>query len=111
MKIALSVNYVLDVENRNDFYNVGNGYRRDDIVKELSVKFPNEIKLSENVKGIRNGEVACVPLYENKNCVRCDCCGKYLSLSKELPLSLDCPTEANGRTLCGSCVWELRGEL
>ena len=108
MKIALNVSYVLDVEDRNDFYNIGNGSLRKDILEKLFDIFSEEITLSENVKGTRNSGIECVPIYENKNCVKCDCCGKYLSISKDLYLGLDYPTEVNGKKICNSCEWELR---
>ena len=108
MKIALNVSYVLDVEDRNDFYNIVNGSLRGDIINALFNTFPDEITLSENVKGTRNNGIACIPIYENKNCVKCDCCGKYLSISKDIYLGLDYPTEINGKNLCSSCEWELR---
>lgn len=112
MKIALTVNYILDVEDVNDFYtSAKDGGRKslESIDKELNDKFPKEIYLSEKVKGTRNC-LSNIPLVENKNCVKCDCCGKYLSISKNVYLGLDYLTEVNGRTLCKSCEWEFRPE-
>ena len=113
MKIALNVNYVLDVDDINDFYGVekGSGHKwLESIDRELNTRFPKEINISEKVKGTRSC-LSNIPLIENKNYVRCDFCGKYLSISKNVYLGLDSRTEIKGKNLCESCKWELEDEL
>jgi len=107
MKIALNVNYVLTFEDENDFYNA-NGSLRESIRKGLIDLFPEKITVSENVWGMLNNGRECIPIIENTNCVRCDCCGKYLSISEELYLGLDYPNRVNGSILCNSCEWDMR---
>lgn len=109
MKIALTVNYILDVEDKNLFYDSENKLLNS-LKSELNGRFPEELPLSENVKGARNC-LTYIPLTENKNYVRCDFCGKYLSISENLYLGLDCLTVIKGRNLCSGCKWELENEL
>ena len=110
MKIALTVNYILDVEDENVFYNSKTNKLLDSLKNELNGRFPEELALSENVKGVRNC-LTYIPLSENRNYVRCDSCGKYLSISENLYLGLDCLTVIKGRNLCLGCKWELENEL
>ncbi len=109
MIVSLTVNYVLEIDDRNDFYDE-KGRLLESMNEKLSSRYPKEIKLTENVKGKRNN-LTFVPLYEGKNCFRCSACGKYLSDLKYVYLGIDYCTEINGKKFCCSCAWEREDEL
>jgi len=110
LKISLTVNYVLDIDDRFDFYDSKSHKILECIDEELTIKFPKEVTLSEKVKGVRSS-LTYIPITENKSYVRCFGCGKYLSISENIYLGLDRITEINGKNYCSSCAWELKTEL
>lgn len=107
MLISLTVNYLLDVDSREDFFDAETGKLRDDISEKLNSLYPEKISLSENVEGRKNN-ITHVPLIENKNCYRCEGCGKLLSNSGAVWLGIDRYIQKDGKFYCTGCEWEMR---
>ncbi len=110
MIVSLTVNYVLEADDRNDFYDVNTGRLLESMHETLVSRYPKEIKLSDNVRG-RINDLTYVPLEEGKNCFRCSACGKYLSDLKYVYLGIDYWQEIDGEKFCCSCAWEREDEL
>lgn len=111
MDIMLTVSYSLKIP-RDQFFNSENGYVKAEMRKQLEKLFPKEISLMEDTVAQRE-HLMHMPLYENKNSLRCASCGKWLYIpGKELPqVCLEDCKIVKEIPLCPSCAWELEADF
>ena len=110
MDIMLTVSYALKIS-KDDFF-TESGKVKEEAKAQLEKLFPKEIALMENVIAERE-HLIHYPLYENKNCLRCASCGKWLYMPGKdyFPVSLDYCKMVKEIPLCFSCAWELEADL
>ena len=76
MDIMLTVSYSLKIS-KDDFFHPETGIVNEEMREKLEKLFPQEIALTEDTVAQRE-HLSHLPLYENKNCLRCASCGKWL---------------------------------
>lgn len=110
MDINLTVSYSLKIP-RDEFFQ-DSGEPKVEVLEQLKKLFPKEITLAEDAVAKRE-HLIHAPLYENKNCLRCASCGKWLYMpGKEyFQESLDYCKMVKEIPLCSSCAWELEADL
>lgn len=112
MSIMLTISYFLKIP-EDEFFVQETGYVKEVMQEQLEKIFPKEITLTDNVVAQRE-HLIHYPLCENKNCLRCVSCGKWLHMPNKECLSLvsleDCKM-IKGIPLCSSCAWELEADL
>ncbi|NBK93556.1 hypothetical protein D5278_16500 [bacterium 1XD21-13] len=111
MDIMLTVSYSLKIP-RDQFFNSKNGYVKAEIRKQLEKLFPKEISLLEDTVAQRE-HLIHMPLYENKNSLKCASCGKWLYMpEKEFSQAcLEYCKIVKDIPLCPSCAWELEADF
>lgn len=112
MNIMLTVSYSLKIS-EDEFFGSETGYVKEEMQEQMEKIFPKEITLTDSVVAQRE-QLIHYPLYENKNCLRCVSCGKWLRMPNKECLSLvsleDCKM-IKGIPLCSSCAWELEIDM
>lgn len=103
--LSLTVNYIIETEDRDDFFDCGR--LRPDIQEQLESRFPKQISLSPQVRGERHS-LTHMPMTEGQNFVRCALCGRPLSTSVALYLGLDAVTAIDGQPYCSSCAYDMK---
>lgn len=111
MDIMLTVSYCINIP-RDEFFETESGEVNEEIMERLETLFPKEIVLAKEVAAQRE-HLIHYPLIENKNSLRCVCCGRWLYMpDKEyLPVSLEYCQMVEGIPLCSSCAWELEADM
>lgn len=111
MDIMLTVSYCLKIQ-RDEFYCPENGHVKEEIEEQLENMFPKEVILTNNLTAQRE-HLMHIPLQENKNCLRCASCGKWLYMpGKEyLQEGLEYCRMVKNIPLCPSCAWELESDM
>lgn len=111
MDIMLTVSYSLKIP-KDEFFHPENGEVNKEIREKLKKLFPEEIALTENVVAQKE-HLIHYPLRENKNCLRCASCGKWLYMPgrEYLPVSLEYCKVVKEIPLCSSCAWELEKDM
>lgn len=111
MDILLTVSYSLKIP-KEKFFHPENGYVKEEIREQLEKLFPEEFVLAEDAVAQRE-HLIHNPLIENKNCLRCASCGKWLYMpGKEyLPGGLEYCKVVKEIPLCSSCAWELEKDM
>lgn len=111
MDIMLTVSYSLKIP-KDEFFHPENGEVNKEMREKLEKLFPEEIALTENVVAQKE-HLIHYPLRENKNCLRCASCGKWLYMPgrEYLPVSLEYCKVVKEIPLCSSCAWELEKDM
>ena len=111
MDVMITVGYCLKIP-REAFFSSENGYEKEEMREQLEKSFPKEIALTENAVAQRE-YLIYHPLVENKNCLRCVSCGKWLYMpgKEHLSVLLDHCKMVKGIPLCSSCAWELEADM
>lgn len=111
MDIMLTVSYCINIP-RDEFLQAESGEVNEEMMKRLETLFPKEIALTKEVVAQRE-HLIHYPLIENKNSLRCACCGRWLYMPKReyLPASLEYCQMVEGIPLCPSCAWELEADM
>lgn len=111
LDIMLTISYSLKIS-KERFFHPESGEVRVEMEEQLEKLFPEEIMLSGDIAAKREHLIHS-PLIENRNCLRCAFCGKWLYMpGKEyLPASLDYCKMVKEISLCSSCAWELEKDM
>lgn len=111
MDIMLTVSYSLKIP-KEKFFHPESGYVKEEIEEQLEKLFPEEIVLAEGTAA-RREHLIHYPLVENRNCLRCASCGRWLYMpGKEYPpVSLEYGRVVKEIPLCSSCAWELEKDM
>lgn len=109
--VMLTVSYTLKIP-KDEFWNPENGKVNEEMRQRLEKLFPEEIALTEDAVAQRE-HLMHYSLRENKNCLRCASCGKWLYMpGKEyLAEGLEYCKMRKKIPLCSSCAWELEKDL
>lgn len=110
-KIAVIVSYIIEAD-RDDYIQIEKGSFREDFVNGYNEKFPDEIQLTENLHGVRNG-VTVLPL-NSMNVEECPICG-LLMTDPEKPNAINIVAKrainVQGINICSGCDWELQIDM
>lgn len=111
MDIMLTVSYSLKIP-KERFFHTESGDVKEEIREQIEKLFPEEIVLEEDAIAQRE-HLIHYPLIENKNCLRCASCGKWLYMPEKeyLPVSLEYCKLVKEIPLCSSCAWELEQDM
>ena len=111
MDMMLTVSYSLKIP-KEEFFHPESGEVKEEMREQLEKLFPKEIVLPGGTAAKRE-HLIHAPLIENKNCLRCASCGRWLYMpGKEyMSAGLDDCKMVKGIPLCSSCGWELEKDL
>lgn len=81
MDIMLTVSYSLKIP-KDEFFHSESGEVKEEMREQLEKLFPEEIVLPGDTTAKRESLIHA-PLIENKNCLRCASCGKWLYMPEK----------------------------
>lgn len=111
MDIMMTVSYSLKIP-EDEFFHSENRDARGKMREQLEKLFPKEIVIMEDTVAKRE-HLVHYPLLENKNCLRCASCGKWLYMpgKEHLVEGLEYCKMVKEIPLCPSCAWELEADM
>ena len=111
MDIMMTVSYSLKIP-EDEFFHSENRDVRGKMREQLEKLFPKEIVIMEDTVAKRE-HLVHYPLLENKNCLICASCGKWLYMpgKEHLAEGLEYCKMVKEIPLCPSCAWELEADM
>ena len=111
MDMMLTVSFSLKIP-KDEFFYAESGRVKDEMKEQMEKLFPREIMLPGGIAAKRE-HLIHAPLIENKNCLRCASCGRWLYMpgKEDMSASLDYCKMVKEIPLCASCAWELEKDL